>query len=121
MPEGRILVIDDDPKIARTFNEAFLLNGYKGDVFTDPLVLLPKLKNTLDEYELVICDMRMPGKSGIEMARLIKLMNSRIRVVLMSSDRKDFYESSEPVQNFADTFVVKPKNIEEVLQLISTH
>jgi DNA-binding NtrC family response regulator len=114
----RLLIIDDDPKVTSRFEEALALNGFVGDVENDALIGLSTYKNDIYKYNTVICDIRMPGKSGIELAKEIKKVNRSIHVVLMSEDEKD-YNNNENAKIYSDQFVVKPQNTRQVVELIS--
>ena len=110
------LVIDDDPQVANIFSEAFKANGFKGDVFIDSFKALSVFSP--NKYRVVICDIRMPGKSGIEAATEIKKLNPSVKVVLMSDDKKD-YDNSDSPSKISDHFVIKPKEVGEVVKLMS--
>ena len=112
------LVIDDDPQVANIFTEAFRANGFKGDVFVDSSKALSIFNRSRNRYQAVICDIRMPGKSGIEAAAEIKKLNPSVKVVLMSDDKKD-YDNYDSPSKISDHFVIKPKEVGEVVKLMS--
>jgi DNA-binding response OmpR family regulator len=62
--------------------------------------------------------MRMPGKSGIEIAVEIKKLNPLVRVILMADDKKDYDNANSPSE-ISDHFVTKPEDVRGVLKLIS--
>lgn len=82
MSTQTILIIDDDPLVADMFGEALKLNWFKGDVFIDSSEALSAFNSNSDKYQTVICDMRTPGKSGIEVAVEIKKLNPSVRLYL---------------------------------------
>ena len=55
-----------------------------------PLIGLSTYKKDVNKYDMLICDIRMPGKSGIELAKEIKKANQSIHIVLMSDEEKDY-------------------------------
>ncbi len=112
------LVIDDDPQVANLFSEAFKANGFRGDVYIDSFEALSVFNKSPNKYRVVICDIRMPGKSGIEAATEIKKLNPSVKVVLMSDDKKD-YDNSDSPSKISDHFVIKPKEVGEVVKLMS--
>jgi DNA-binding NtrC family response regulator len=118
MSTQTILIIDDDPVVADMFGEAFSLNGFKGDVFIDSSEALSAFNSDSDKYQTVICDMRMPRKSGIEIAVEIKKLNPLVRVILMADDKKDYDNANSPSE-ISDHFVTKPEDVRGVLKLIS--
>jgi CheY-like chemotaxis protein len=76
-----------------------MVNGFVGDVLNDPLLALSIIRTNIDKYHSVICDIRMPGKSGIELAEEIKKISPYIRIILMSSNDNDYLSSTENENN----------------------
>lgn len=114
----RFLIIDDDPVITNLFNEALLVNGFVGEVVNDPASAISVLTNYPNKYDKVFVDMRMPGKSGIELASEINKIVPSLCVILMSTTEKDFDDIQGSDKNLF-TFSIKPKNVQETISLIS--
>lgn len=96
--------------------------GLPGDVVVDSIVGLSTYRNNMNAYSAVICNIRMPGKSGFEVAKELNKENQLIQIILMSDNEKDCYddkENNESCKNFSDKFAAKPKSVEEVVDLIS--
>lgn len=118
LPMEKMLVVDDDPQITQLFREAFLVNGFAGDVINDSTLAISAITTQPDLYSAVIADIRMPGKSGIEIACDIREMKPSLSVILMSSNEQD-YESIESSNRNLFSFLVKPKSVEETVNFIS--
>ena len=114
----RLLIIDDDPKVTLRFERVLALNGFVGDVEEDALIWLSIYKKDVNKYNTVICDIRMPGKSGIELAKEIKKANQSIHIVLMSDKEKD-YNDNEYAKIYSNQFAIKPQDTDQVIDLIS--
>ena len=112
------LIIDDDPVVTNLFNEALAMNGFAGDVLNDADSAFSVLASDPDKYDKVFVDMRMPGKSGVELANEINRIRPSLPVILMSTTEKD-YGDIEESNKYVFTFAVKPKNVEEIINLIS--
>lgn len=65
---ARILVIDDDEVACEFLQEALNREGYDVDVYT---VAQQALKENLDQYDLLITDMRMPEVDGLHVLKLV--------------------------------------------------
>jgi DNA-binding NtrC family response regulator len=117
--DKRILVVDADHEITRKFNEAFMMNGFAGDVLNDSLLALSTIRNNVEKYDTMIIDMRLPGKSGIELARDIKEVKPSASLILMSSNVQDYYRAEKTLKNNSFSFVKKPETINEIVTLIS--
>lgn len=68
---ARVLVIDDDPGIRDVCREILELSGYSVDVASDGAIGLKMF--AADPYNVVLCDIFMPNKDGIEtISELVK-------------------------------------------------
>lgn len=64
-----VIVVDDEMELSVLFKEFLTKEGYNPISFSDPLMALEYFKETFDKHSLIITDMRMPGMSGIELAK----------------------------------------------------
>ncbi|MDD8026813.1 MAG: response regulator [Acidobacteriota bacterium] len=77
----KILVVDDEESIRKTF--VLLLNGkYRVVAAKDAEEALDKQKNG---YDLVIADLRLPGRDGIELVSELRQRGYRGEVILISA------------------------------------
>ncbi len=96
-----ILVVEDDELVRRT--AVRILREHKYTVFeaSDGKEALEVCRRDSDGIQLVLCDVVMPGLSGIELSRLVTAMHPAIKVVLMSGytekGRKQFDEADADV------------------------
>ncbi len=68
----KILVIDDDDLVRRSVQGILRLEGYESVCAKDAFEALEKIRNA--EFDLIISDIRMPGKNGVEAVREIRKM-----------------------------------------------
>lgn len=66
----KILVVDDEKMSAFLLGRLLQMRGYKTHVAYDAFEALDKIDK--EEYDLVISDVKMPGKSGLEMIKEVK-------------------------------------------------
>ncbi len=66
----RILILDDEESLRQILTEAIKREGYQVDALADADAALSRLNE--QDYDLIICDIRMPGMSGIEFYRQIE-------------------------------------------------
>lgn len=84
--ESKIMVIDDDFDISTLVKITLQKNGFKNVfAFTKPLLALEHFKTNLQDYCLVIADIRMPEMNGFEFARSVSQMKPEIKVLLMTA------------------------------------
>jgi len=65
-----------------------------------------------EELDLVITDVRMPGMSGIELLKQVKLHDSSVPVIVMSA-YTDINFAIEALRSRADDFLLKPFNLDD--------
>jgi len=83
----RCLVADDEPQIGALLREALAQYGYAADVVTDGEAATRKLVER--DYSLIISDVMMPHKTGVELVRELRGRGADVPVVLMSSFLSD--------------------------------
>jgi len=116
MPE-RILIIDDEPQITRVLKTALSAQGYDVRTANDPeesLIIFQEWSP-----DLVITDLAMPGLTGIELCRKIRL-KSRTPILVLSVRDQD-RSKIEALDAGADDYVTKPFSIQELLARVRAH
>ena len=94
-------------------------NRFLVRAFTNPEEALQSFKSNAESYCLVLSDVRMPGLSGIQLARKVKEVNPRVKVVLMTAFeiRDDEFSKVFPSIH-VDAFIQKPIGIKDVTNKI---
>jgi two-component system, OmpR family, KDP operon response regulator KdpE len=114
MAEGRILVVDDEPQIRRVMRATLVHEGYEVmDARSGPDAL-DRLHS--DKFDLVLLDINMPGLTGIETCRQIRLV-SDVAVIMMTVRDKES-DKVEALDVGADDYVTKPFSMPEMLARI---
>jgi DNA-binding response OmpR family regulator len=99
----KILVIDDDACLARALQR--MLRSHDVSVETDSpsaLAEFASAESEGDPFDLVLCDWKMAGMNGIELATAVRSHRNPPMVVLMSGD------DEIATLNCADAFLIKP-------------
>ncbi len=109
IPQANILVVDDDSDIAYVLKQGLLKNRFLVSAFTSPKEALQNFQSNSESYSLILSDIRMPDMSGIRLARKVKEINPKVKVVLMTSfEIKDNEFSKVFPSLHVDGFVQKP-------------
>jgi CheY-like chemotaxis protein len=101
------MVVDDEEELARLFMELLKGSGFNSVSFTDPLLALKHFSSNPEQYSLVITDLRMPIISGLQLAKKIRELNSKVKILLITA----FY--ADEILNDDD---FKEANISNVLE-----
>ena len=107
----RILLVEDDLMIGESLQQALKQSGHAVDWVQNGLTADKAL--TVEPYELVLLDLGLPGKSGIEVLRQLRSRGSGVPVIIITardavSDRVDGLDSG------ADDYLIKPFALEEL-------
>ena len=86
----KILIIDDEPSIRKMLKTLFEKNGYEVMEAQDGTQGI-KLFQT-HRPDLIITDLIMPGKEGLETIREIKKINQDAKIIAMSGTAVAFYQ-----------------------------
>jgi DNA-binding NtrC family response regulator len=111
----RLLIVDDEYDIVHVLKLGLQQNGFLVEGFTNPEEALQSFKSNAESYCLLLSDVRMPGLTGIQLARKVKEINPNVKVVLMTAFeiRVDEFSTVFPSTK-VDGFVQKPVGIREL-------
>ena len=80
--QARVLVVDDDPVVAKSFDRVLSGKGYAVITARDGTEAMEKLAH--EHYDAVFTDIRMPGMDGLEVAARIKATQPWLPVVIVT-------------------------------------
>jgi CheY-like chemotaxis protein len=80
--QARVLVVDDDPVVAKSIDRVLTGKGYAVITASDGPEALEKLAH--EKYDAVFTDIRMPGMDGFEVAKRIKATQPWLPVVIVT-------------------------------------
>lgn len=117
---NRILIIDDDETFLEELQEILRLNGYTVEGINNPLMALEKVRKF--HPNLILLDLKMPGKSGFQLADELKhsLEFMHLPVLAMSGFFTEVEHMSLMNVCGIHTCLKKPLNITDLLTEISS-
>lgn len=102
-----IMVIDDEQDILKILRSGLVRYGHKVMTFADPILALKELSVNHLDYKLILTDVRMPGMSGIELAKRVKEIDSEIKLLLMTAFELSHYELSQELPYVSNQDLLK--------------
>ncbi|MEM9904881.1 MAG: response regulator transcription factor [Cyanobacteria bacterium P01_D01_bin.44] len=114
----RILVVEDEDKLAKFVQMELSYEGYEVAIANDGLSGLMAARD--QEPDLVLLDWMMPGLSGVEVCRRLRSTGAKMPIILLTA-KDDIADRVAGLDAGADDYVVKPFSIEELLARVRAH
>lgn len=108
----KILVIDDEKAIRNTLKDILEVEGYSVDVAEDGHAGLEMFDN--GNYELVLCDIKMPQMDGIEVLEKLQERQPDVPVVMISG-HGNIDTAVDAIKKGAFDFIEKPLDLNRLL------
>ncbi len=107
-----ILIIDDEKAIRKTLSEILSYEGYKIDESGDGEEGFRKFREK--EYDVILCDIKMPKMDGIEFLEKAKEANPDIPIIMISG-HGTIETAVEAVKKGAYDYISKPPDLNRLL------
>ncbi len=107
-----ILIIDDEKSIRKTLNEILSFEGYKIEEAADGEEGLKKFKEK--NFDIVLCDIKMPKLDGIEFLEKAKEINDEVPIIIISG-HGNIETAVEAVKKGAYDYISKPPDLNRML------
>ena len=108
----RILVIEDEPKVARFLERGLRQQAYAVDVAGDGEDGLQLAGD--NEYDLIVLDVMLPGRDGFGVLRELRAARQATRVLMLTA-RDGVGDRVRGLDLGADDYLVKPFDLDEFL------
>ncbi len=79
---GRVLVVDDDPKVVELLQEFLSAKGYEVITAGDGAEALRKVKE--ERPHLILLDIQMPKMDGLEVLRQLRAIDKEVGVIMIT-------------------------------------
>ena len=111
----RILLVEDEPGVARMLAKGLREQSYAVDIAADGEAALYQAE--INDYDLIILDVMLPRKDGLEVCRELRSSGSANAnvPVLMLTARDDVRDRIAGLDSGADDYLVKPFDFHELL------
>ncbi len=109
----RILVVEDNVKLAASLRRGLQQEGHAVDVRHDGQAAAELLDSIGDEYAAVVLDVMLPGMDGLRLCRRLRDRGNGVPVLLLTA-RGEVGDRVEGLDAGADDYLVKPFAFEEL-------
>jgi response regulator RpfG family c-di-GMP phosphodiesterase len=107
----RLLIVDDEESIRTVLSRVLQPAGFEVLTADSVANALDLLQTT--PFELILCDVRMPGMAGTDLVPLARMIDPDIAVLMLSAVN-DASTAAESLTNGAFGYIVKPFDIDEL-------
>jgi two-component system OmpR family response regulator len=108
----RVLVVEDEPRMARLLTQALSEDGRSATLAVDGLMALEHCER--DEFDVILLDVMLPKLDGYAVCRELRRRGSRATIMMTTAK----HELSSRIRGFdagADDYLVKPYSLRELL------
>ncbi|MCJ7524974.1 MAG: response regulator [Candidatus Aminicenantes bacterium] len=112
MFKGKILIADDEKDIRELLCDYLEGEGYECQLAANAFEALEKFK-AADNFDIIMSDIRMPGKTGLDLLDDIKRLDQDVMVIMISAV-KDIESAIAAMSKGAYDYVSKPFKLNEV-------
>jgi two-component system, OmpR family, response regulator len=109
----RILLVEDEPKLAQTLAHGLESKGYAVDTIPDGQEALTRIILHSVDYDIVILDLMLPTLDGLSICREMRARNIVVPVLVLTA-RAEVETKVELLLAGADDYLVKPFAFEEL-------
>ena len=113
----KILVVEDNKKLAENLKQGLMQEGYAVDIIEDGLAAERRILINRDEYDLVVLDRMLPGKDGILVCNYWRENDVDIPVLMLTA-LSTTDDKVLGLERGADDYLAKPFAFKELLARI---
>ncbi len=111
----KILLLEDDVKLANEIKHYFVSTGDECDIAYDGVMLLKMNRKNL--YNIYILDINVPALNGLEVCKIIR-KTDKVTPILMLTAFGEVSDKVEALRAGADDYIVKPFHFDELIARI---
>ncbi len=113
----RILVVEDNEKLARSIKKGLEQEGHASDILFDGESAQRRIEVSSEDYDLVILDLMLPKRDGIAVCKNWRNQNIMMPVIMLTAKDAD-EDKIIGLDSGADDYLIKPFSFPELLARI---
>ena len=111
----RILVVEDDPRMANVIAKGLRENSYAVDLAADGDAAL--YQTSINDYDLILLDLLLPHRNGLEVCRELRTRSDSTPILMLTA-RASIDDRLSGFDAGADDYLTKPFSFRELLARI---
>lgn len=113
----RILIVEDETKLAEALSQGLRHKKYAVDVLYDGKKALSRISHYRNDYDLIILDLMIPSMDGETVCKSVRKLNIMVPILILTA-RNEVESKVNLLLSGADDYLVKPFSFEELLARI---
>lgn len=109
----KILVVEDELKLAQALSKGLTLKGYTVDTLDDGEKALNRISLHRNDYDLVILDLMLPGMDGHTICKTVREWGVTTPILVLTA-RSETETKVDLLLSGADDYLIKPFSFEEL-------
>lgn len=112
---NKVLLIDDEEKLRTLLSKIISLEGFEVFQAADAKSGLKKLEN--NDIDVVICDVKLPGSSGVDLSKTIKEKYPATEIILLTA-YGNIPDGVQAIKNGAFDYITKGDDNNKIIPLL---
>lgn len=113
----RVLLVDDERELISTLSERLSYRGVDSDWACSAKDAMSKAEQ--QDYNIAILDIKMPEIDGFKLKKKLQQNNPKMKFIFMTGHGSDNYYHIGTAETGKEFYLVKPVNIEVLIQKIN--
>lgn len=109
----KILIVEDDPIVAKSLNLLLGKYNYSVDIASDAEIGLDLV--AAYDYDLLVLDRGLPGMDGVSLCQRLRAERHQMPILLLTGQGREGYRQAEALNAGADDYLMKPFDVEEFI------
>lgn len=116
MADAKILIVDDEAVIREGIRRILEKSGFSVEATASGRIALENIQE--EEFDVVITDLKMPGMSGMEVLKNIKILQPAVPVIIITG-YATVETAVEAIKNGAFDYLSKPFTPDQILSMVN--
>ncbi len=112
---NRVLIAEDEPRIASFLEKGLRAKGYTTTIATNGIKVLSIASD--NNFDLLLLDLGLPDRDGLAVLEELRKQGATLPIIILTA-RDDIQDKITGLQSGADDYITKPFRFEELVARI---